>query len=110
MSGVSLADASRASDRKDSTPQLRQETAALRDFGPAYGRFGSNSVVPVMSAARPLFPRQRTSIRDLAMSHSCQKATYAAQQNDAHVLGYSISSSASKLCVDLSDQGAAVEI
>src|SRR6266849_1709646 len=26
--------ASRASDRKDSTPQLRQETAALRDFNP----------------------------------------------------------------------------
>ena len=27
---------------------------------------GPNSVVPVMSAARPLFPRKRTSIRDLA--------------------------------------------
>jgi hypothetical protein len=25
----------------------------------------------VMSAARPLFPRKPTSIRDLAMSHSC---------------------------------------
>jgi hypothetical protein len=25
---------SRASDSKDSTPQLRQETAALRDFNP----------------------------------------------------------------------------
>ncbi len=32
---------------------------------------GPNSVVPVMSAARPLFPRKRKSIRDLAMSHSC---------------------------------------
>jgi hypothetical protein len=35
------ASASRASDRKDSTPQVRQETAALRDFDPAYDRFGS---------------------------------------------------------------------
>src|SRR6266481_8842740 len=33
-----------------------------------------------MSAARPLFPRKQTSIRDLAMSHSCQKATFALQQ------------------------------
>src|SRR4029453_18965737 len=41
---------------------------------------GSNSVVPVMSAARPLFPRKRTSIRDLAMSHSCQARTHAVQQ------------------------------
>jgi hypothetical protein len=32
---------------------------------------GPDSVIPVMSAARPLFPRKRTSIRDLAMSHSC---------------------------------------
>jgi hypothetical protein len=34
---------------------------------------GPNSVVPVMSAARPLFPRKRKSIRDLAMSHKCQE-------------------------------------
>jgi hypothetical protein len=33
-----------------------------------------------MSAARPLFPRKRTSIRDLAMSHSCHKPTHAPQQ------------------------------
>ncbi len=52
---------------------MGQETAALRDFGPAYDRSGSDSVVAVMSAARPLIPRKRTSIRDLAMSHSCQK-------------------------------------
>ena len=32
----------------------------------------SNSVIPVMSAARPLFPRKRKSIRDLAMSHKRQ--------------------------------------
>ena len=35
------ASASRASDRKDNTPQLRQETAALRDFVLAYDRCGS---------------------------------------------------------------------
>jgi len=32
--------------------------AALRDFDPAYDRSGSNSVMEVMSAARPLFPRK----------------------------------------------------
>src|SRR5260370_372382 len=31
----------------------------------------TNPVVAVMSAARPLFRRKRTSIGDLAMSHSC---------------------------------------
>jgi hypothetical protein len=31
--------------RKDSTPRLRQETAALRDFDPAYDRSGSDSVI-----------------------------------------------------------------
>jgi hypothetical protein len=46
---------------------------------PVLGRMAENSM-PVMSAARPLFPRKRTSIRDLAMSHSCQEATYAPQQ------------------------------
>jgi hypothetical protein len=34
-----------------------------------------NSVVPVMSAARPLFPRKRTSISALAMSHKCHLRT-----------------------------------
>src|SRR5262249_42243669 len=33
----------RAFDRKVSTPQLRQETAALRDFDRAYVRFGSKA-------------------------------------------------------------------
>jgi hypothetical protein len=33
----------------------------------------SNPVFEVISAARPLFHRKRTSIRDLAMSHKCQK-------------------------------------
>jgi hypothetical protein len=50
-----------------------QETAVLRDFEPAYDRSGSDSVIPVMSDARPLFPRKRTSIRDLAMSQKCQQ-------------------------------------
>src|SRR5436853_3434042 len=31
----------RASERKDSTPRYGQETAALRDFDPAYDRCGS---------------------------------------------------------------------
>jgi hypothetical protein len=35
---------------------------------PPMSQLGPNSVVPVMSAARPFFPRKRTSIRDLAMS------------------------------------------
>jgi hypothetical protein len=38
MRAVSLPDASRATDRKNSIPQLRQETTALRDFGPADDR------------------------------------------------------------------------
>ena len=45
--------------------------------GSADGRDGSNSVLPVMSAARSLFPRKRKSIRDLAMSHKCQKRSSA---------------------------------
>jgi hypothetical protein len=34
-----------------------------------------------MSAARSLFPRKRTSIRDLAMSQMCHEPTHAPQQN-----------------------------
>ena len=55
---------------------------------------GSDSVIAVMSAARPLFPRKRTSIRDLAMSHSCQELTHAPQQERARRNAYSITSSA----------------
>jgi hypothetical protein len=33
----------RAFDRKVSTPQLRQEPAALRDFNPAYDRCGMSA-------------------------------------------------------------------
>src|SRR5262249_4975012 len=39
------ASASRASDGKDSTPQLRQETTALRDFGLADDGFGSEAAL-----------------------------------------------------------------
>jgi hypothetical protein len=54
---------------------LRQGLAALRDFGPANDRSGSNSVIAVVSAARPLFHQKRKSICGLAMSQKCQKAT-----------------------------------
>src|SRR5262249_22795946 len=43
-------------------------------------RIGSDSVIAVMSAARPLFHRKRKSICDLAMSPKCQEATYAVQR------------------------------
>jgi hypothetical protein len=36
----------------------------------------SNSVMEVMSAARPLFRRKRKSTRDLAMSQKCQERTF----------------------------------
>jgi hypothetical protein len=39
--GEGAGGASHASDQKDSTTQLRQETAALRDFNPAYVACGS---------------------------------------------------------------------
>jgi hypothetical protein len=46
---------------------------------------GPNSVVSVMSAARPLFPRKRTSICNLAMSHSCPQAdSYQAAERLTH--------------------------
>src|SRR5262245_28993001 len=38
-----------------------QETAALRDFNPAYVGSGSKSVIAVMFAARPLPPMNRHS-------------------------------------------------
>src|SRR5262249_9208386 len=39
----------RASDRNESTHQLRQETTALRDFGPADDGSGSDSVLGAAS-------------------------------------------------------------
>jgi len=41
----------------------------------------SNSVIAVMSAARPLFHRKRRSTRDLAMSHKCHNRTHALQHS-----------------------------
>jgi hypothetical protein len=43
-----------ASDRKDSTPQLPQETAALQDFDPTYVADGVSRVDFGMSATRLL--------------------------------------------------------
>jgi hypothetical protein len=49
------------SDRKDSTSQLRQETAALRDFGLAYDGFGSKAdLTPSLGHVR-FAPRKQTS-------------------------------------------------
>src|SRR5262249_47613768 len=46
---------------------------------------GSKLGLGVMSAARPLFPRKRKSISDLAMSQTCHKRTCAFQQaSDFH--------------------------
>jgi hypothetical protein len=53
------------------------------------GRYGSNSVMAVMSAARLLFHRKRKSIGDLAMSQECPERTHALQQTAC----YSITSS-----------------
>jgi hypothetical protein len=62
-------------------PQIAAESySANQIIQCVFTQRGSNSVVPVMSAARPLFPRKRTSICDLAMSHSCQLRTHAPQQ------------------------------
>jgi hypothetical protein len=64
------------------TPQQAlTQTAALQDFAPANDRLG-------VKLSRPgdvrctLFPRKRKSIRDLAMSHSCQFRTHAVQQTE----------------------------
>ena len=47
----------RASNRKDSTPHLRQEPAALRDFDRAYDRGGSKCENLAMSICWPVYPR-----------------------------------------------------
>src|SRR5262249_11143275 len=51
-------DASRGSDRKDSTPQLRQETSALRYFNRAYVSLASSTTEAGEATrhALPLFP------------------------------------------------------
>jgi hypothetical protein len=58
-------------------------TGALRDFNPAYVRFGSNSVIAAMSAAQPLFHRKRKSIGDLGMSQRCPKRASSGISNQA---------------------------
>src|SRR5260221_2922535 len=71
--------ASRASDRTMAHLSTGGDCCAA-GFQSGLCRFRSDSVIPVMSAARPLFPRKRTSIRDLAMSHLCHERTHALQQ------------------------------
>src|SRR5262249_56341355 len=46
----------RASERKNSTPQLRQEAVALRDFNFRYDRSGVNLSHPAMSVQYPDYP------------------------------------------------------
>ena len=46
----------RASDRKNSTRQLRQEAVALRDFNFRYDRSGVNLSHPAMSDQYPDYP------------------------------------------------------
>src|SRR5262245_33358029 len=52
-------------DRKNSTPRLRQETAALRHFNPAHVAYGSKPV------------RLRTSTRFLLRPRLCCKSRFA---------------------------------
>jgi hypothetical protein len=58
----------RASDRKDSTPQLRQEAVALRDFNFRYDRSGVNLGHPAMSDTP-----QAASAPHHGMSQTCQE-------------------------------------
>jgi hypothetical protein len=53
--------------------KIGKRSAALRNFDSAYDRSGSNPVIAVMSATRPLFLRKQTFVPDLAMSRKCQK-------------------------------------
>src|SRR5262245_30665744 len=59
--------------RKDSTPQLRRETAALRHFGPAYDGFGSKAVVRATLASSLLCPPKRKSEASSVTSEMCQQ-------------------------------------
>src|SRR5262249_18869109 len=54
----------------------RDETAALRDFEPAYVGSGSNPAFEVMSAARPLFHQEQTFVGTHRTSVSCQRPTF----------------------------------
>ena len=59
--------------RKDSTPQLWQKTAALRDFAPAYDRCGSISVISAMHELLPLIPLKQRNSGHRRTSRKCQK-------------------------------------
>jgi len=64
---------------KGSTPSVRHETAALRDFNPGYVAFGSDSVIrrcPLNVRITPASGPQRLIT---GMSHECR--THAPQQN-----------------------------
>jgi hypothetical protein len=53
------------------TSTLETVACGFRSGWPMF-EMGPNSAIPVVSAARPLFPRKRTPIRDLAMSQKCR--------------------------------------
>jgi hypothetical protein len=68
-------EASRASDRKNSIPLRRQETAALRNFDPIYVGFGSSSTELAeatrvfMSAVPPNTDRKFNASVPVALCH-----------------------------------------
>ena len=47
---------------------------------PPMSQLGSNPVIAVMSATRPLFLRKQTFVPDLAMSRKCQYPVGAGEQ------------------------------
>jgi hypothetical protein len=49
---------------------LFEETAALRDFDPAYARFGSKRENLAVSIFSPDYPQEQTYSRRAATSHS----------------------------------------
>jgi hypothetical protein len=50
---------------------MRRETAALRDFNPGYGRFGSKPVMLRTSKCFPVCPRLRTFSHNSFKCHWC---------------------------------------
>src|SRR5262249_49179752 len=61
----------RAFERKNSTPQLRQEAVALRDFNFRYDRSGVNLSHPTMSDQYPDYPASEP----LRLIMVCRKRT-----------------------------------
>jgi len=69
---------------------------ALRDFNlfrSVYVGLGFRIGRGGMSALSPFYPQLRTLVGAAGTAASCQKLTHAPQQNDAHELAYSITSS-----------------